>query len=297
MNALEHRAPNAFEAAALTVFGPFARQRLKKMPELPGKLSRAGEHLVPSAWLAGVYMRSALVAAISVFFVIFYIVVAGSAGALTASMAAAVAVSPILLTAMMYAYEMLRPDLAMRARQRALESALPYALNFMAALANAGVVAEEIFGAIGKQNVYGEVRVQAANIYRDTKLFGKDLTQALHDATKRSPSPQWEEFLQGSINTITSGGNLKAYLLARSEQFTEENRRKTRSFLESLGVMAESYVVVAAAAPLFLIVIISVMAVLSGGDSAAQILNLIVLVALPGIHGIFSYILRTMRVD
>ncbi len=297
MSGIDHRAPSVFEAAALGVFGSFAHKRLQKMPDLAGKLSRAGEHLVPTAWLATVYMRTFIVAAAAVFLVIFYVVVAGSAGALAPSTAAGIAVSPILLTAIIYAYEMLRPEISMRARRRALESALPYALNFMAALANAGVVAEEIFGAIGKQQVYGEVRVQAANIYRDTKLFGKDLTRALNDASRRSPSPQWEEFLQGSINTISTGGNLKAYLLARSEQFTEENRRKTRSFLESLGVMAESYVVVAAAAPLFLIVIISVMAVLSGAAAAMQYLNIIVLLALPIIHAMFAYILRTMRSD
>ncbi len=294
---LEHRAPNAFETLALRLFGGLARIRIAKHPELPHRLAQAREYLVPTAFLAAVYLRVAAVAALGIFLFVFYAVVAGTAGNLEPRYLAAFGFMPIVLPAAMWGWEMLRPEMALRARRRNVEANLPYALNFMAAMAAAGVVPEEIFGAIGKQKVYGEVRLEAAQIYRDTRLFGKDLIQAMHDGSRRSPSPMFEEFLQGAINTITSGGNFKVYLLARAEQVTEENRRRMTSFLEGLGVMAESYVVVAAAAPLFLIVIISVLAVLSGANVAALFLNLIVLVVLPLIHGAFSYILRTMRPD
>ncbi len=294
---LEHRAPNPFETLSLRVFGGLAADRIKNHPDLSTKLAKAREYLVPTAFLAAVYMRVALVAALGIFVFVFYGVVAGAAGTLDMRLLLAAAFMPVVLPAAMWGWEMLRPELAMRRRRRSVEANLPYALNFMAAMAAAGVVPEEIFGAIGKQKVYGEVRLEAAQIYRDTRLFGKDLIQAMHDGSRRSPSPMFEEFLQGAINTITSGGNFKIYLLARAEQVTEENRRRMTSFLEGLGVMAESYVVVAAAAPLFLIVIISVLAVLSGGDSAALFLNLIVLVMLPIIHASFTYILRSMRVD
>jgi archaeal flagellar protein FlaJ len=76
-----------------------------------------------------------------------------------------------------------------------------------------------------------------------------------------------------------------------------ENRRRQKSFLESMGVMAESYVVVGAAAPLFLLVILSVMALLSSGINPVVLMNLLALGGLPVIHGMFAYILRTMRAD
>jgi archaeal flagellar protein FlaJ len=145
--------------------------------------------------------------------------------------------------------------------------------------------------------VYGEMAAEANLIYRDTKLFSKDLVSALQAAGRRSPSQQLEEFLQGAVSTITSGGDLKTYLLAKAEQFAQENRREQKAFLESLGVMAESYVVVAAAAPLFLLVILSVMMLVSEGLNPTFMLNMLVLVALPVIHSMFAYILRTMRPD
>jgi len=178
-----------------------------------------------------------------------------------------------------------------------LEANLPYALNFMAALSSAGVVPNEVFGALGSQEVYGEVAREAAWIHRDTKVFSKDLVSALQAAARRSPSQQFEEFLQGSLNTITSGGDLKTYFLAKSEQFTQDNRRRLKGFLESMGVMAESYVVVAAAAPLFLIVILSVMTLLSKTSDPTFLLNILVLLCMPVIHAMFAYILRTMRPD
>lgn len=64
-----------------------------------------------------------------------------------------------------------------------------------------------------------------------------------------------------------------------------------------MGVMAESYVVVAAAAPLFLIVILSVMTLLSGGSNPTFLLNILILLCMPVIHAMFAYLLRSMRPD
>jgi archaeal flagellar protein FlaJ len=278
-------------------FGKTALQQLPKYPQLGAKLSKARSPLVPQAYLANVYGHLAVAAALGLLPLAIYLVVASVSGSVNLLMVVPLAFLPVLLAGMSYAWDMLKPDLEINSRKRNLESNLPYALNFMASLAAAGVVPSEIYGSLGSQPVYGEVAKEAAWIYRDTKVFSKDLVSALQTASKRSPSQQFEEFLQGSVNTITSGGDLKTYLLGKSEQFTQENRRKQKAFLESLGVMAESYVVVAAAAPLFLIVILSVMMLLSKGADPTLFLNILILLALPVIHAMFTWILSSMRPD
>lgn len=293
---VHHARPTLFVQFALRLFGNVARRRMELHHGLGQKLLRAADPLVPVAYLAAVYLRVTIAVALGIGMFLAYLAATGADGdprMLVGTLAAA----PIF-GMMTYSYFLLKPDLEAASRRRDLESHLPYALNFLAALAAAGVVPDQLFGALGKQPVYGQVAREASMIHRDTKLFSKDMVRALADAARRSPSKQFEEFLIGAVSTITSGGDLKTYFLAKAEHFTSENHRKQKAFLESMGVMAESYVVVAAAAPLFLIVILSVLMLLSsGGADPAFFLNLIILGALPIIHGAFTYILRTMRAD
>lgn len=284
-----------FVTWSLRLFGPLADRRIVHHPDLSTKLARAGSPLVPVAFLSTVYARVAIAAGVGVAVLVAYLVlVGGPAGADPRTFTALVA-APMVAGILVYSVALLRPDLEIAARRRNLDTNLPYALNFLAAMAAAGVLPSEAFGALAKQQVYGEAAERAKGIYRDTRLFGKDLVTALRDAARRSPSRAFSELLHGAVSTVTSGGDLRAYLLAKAEQFSTENRRRQRAFLESLGVMAESYVVVAAAAPLFLLVILSVMAILRESGDPTLYLNLLVLVALPLIHGAFTGILRTLR--
>lgn len=289
--------PTPFERLCGRWFGGVALRSQGKHPLLGIRLAQARNPLVPSVYLATVYGQTAVAILVGLLPLAIALVLAGGPVALGVNWVVPLVGLPGLLGTAAYAWGMLRPDLEAKARRRDIESHLPYALNFMAALASAGVVPVEVFGALGSQQVYGEMAAEANLVYRDTKLFSRDLVTALGAAARRSPSQQLEEFLQGAVSTITSGGDLKTYFLAKSDQFAQENRREQKAFLESLGVMAESYVVVAAAAPLFLLVILSVMMLVSEGLDPTLMLNLLVLVALPVIHAMFAYILRTMRPD
>ncbi len=288
--------PTRVQALFVRFFASFAARQLPKYPLLGVKLAKARNPMVPAAYLACLYGHLAVAVGLGALPLVGYLVAVPALGLNWRVLLPLVAL-PAILGVITYSFDLLRPDLEITSRRRNLENNLPYALNFMAALASAGIVPTEVFGALGQQSAYGEVSKDAAWVYRDTKVFSQDIVQALQAAAKRSPSQQFEEFLQGSVNTITSGGDLKTYLLGKAEQFTQENRRKQKAFLESLGVMAESYVVVAAASPLFLIVILSVMTLLSKGSDPTVLLNILVLLGLPVIHGAFTWILRSMRPD
>lgn len=291
------RAPSPGPATRwfVRLFGRAARAALPRYPDLGNKLLKSRNPLPPYAFLAQVFGSVAVVGAAFAVPFVAYVAAAGFRPHM--AVAVPLAALPLLAITMLYGYLLIKPDLELAGRRRDLERHLPYALNFMATLASAGVVPVEVIGSLAVQDVYGVVAQEAAWIYRDTKVFSKDLVGALQAAARRSPSQQWEEFLQGSVNTITSGGDLKQYLLGKAEQFTQENRRKQKAYLTSLGVMAESYVVVAAAAPLFLLVILSVMTLLQKGLDPTLFLNILVLLFLPIIHALFTYILRTMRAD
>jgi hypothetical protein len=173
------------------------------------------------------------------------------------------------------------------ARGDRLEKFLPYAASYTAAMAAANATPMKIFKSLAaNERIYGEIAYDSAMIYRDISLLGMDLITAIKHAVDRAASPWATEFFQGMVGTLSSGGNLKLYFLNRAEHYMRENRIRLTVFLESLGLMAESYVVVAVAMPLFLIVMLVIMFWVSGAGSQiteGQVYG-IVMGVLPMIH-------------
>ena len=130
---------------------------------------------------------------------------------------------------------------------------------------------------------------------RDIDLLGADLLTALSRAIHRSPSRRFQEFLQGAKTTILSGGDLKLYFSSKAEQYMSENRRVQKEFLDSLGLMAESYVTVVIAGPLFMLVMLSIMLLVGRSNASSQaFLFLLIFVLLPLAHVGFSWTIKNM---
>jgi flagellar protein FlaJ len=106
---------------------------------------------------------------------------------------------------------------------------------------------------------------------------------------------RFQEFLQGAKTAILSGGDLKAYFAAKAEQYMTENRRVQREFIEGLGILAESYVTVVIAGPLFMLVMLSIMLVVGRSTGSSQtFLFMLIFLLLPLTHGAFSWVLKNM---
>ena len=97
---------------------------------------------------------------------------------------------------------------------------------------------------------------------------------AIKRGAGRSPSAKYQDFLQGVVTTSTSGGQLKPYFLLKAEQYEKEDRLQMRAKMETLGMLAEAFVTVVVAFPLFLVVIMAIMALISRGQSEF-VLNLL----------------------
>ena len=168
-----------------------------------------------------------------------------------------------------------------------LEKFLPYVASYTAAMAAANSTPDKIFKSLAQnEHIYGDIAYDSSMIYRDIQLLGMDLVTALKLAVQRAASPWVTEFFQGMVGTLTSGGNLKLYFLNRAEHYMRENRVRLHVFLESLAMMAESYVVVAVAMPLFLIVMLVIMFWVSGSGAqlSEEMVYGVVMGVLPVIH-------------
>ncbi|MEE2811691.1 MAG: type II secretion system F family protein [Candidatus Thermoplasmatota archaeon] len=190
-----------------------------------------------------------------------------------------------------YRYFMGTAEREKKARGERLEKFLPYAASYTAAMAAANATPMRIFKSLAaNEEIYGEIAYDSAMIYRDISLLGMDLITAIKHAVNRAASPWATEFFQGMVGTLSSGGNLKLYFLNRAEHYMRENRIRLTLFLDSLGLMAESYVVVAVAMPLFLIVMLVIMFWVSGAGSQISegMVYGIVMGVLPMIHIAYS---------
>lgn len=189
---------------------------------------------------------------------------------------------PLVLASSVYLVTFVLPDIRASTRARDIEAKLPYALNYIATMASAGVTVDKIFDSLASQQVYGEIANEAAWISRDLQVLGKDVMGALNAALDRSPSAKFQDFLQGAIITLTSGGELKDYFRAKADQYAYENVREQERFLDGLGVISESYVTLVVGAPLFLLVLLSVLTLFGTNPSSALLIGYtFILVLLP----------------
>lgn len=202
-------------------------------------------------------------------------------------------VVPMMMAAGTYATFLAAPASRAKARAKDINMRIPYALNYISAMASAGVNIDQVFRSLGEQeNVYGECAKEAQAIYRDMAYFGRDSITAMRRAIDRSPSDKWQEFLQGAITTVTSGGNLQLFFAGKAERFMWENRQDQKAFVDLMGLMAETYVTAVVAGPLFLIVMMSIMGMLGGSGPGS--LYLIVYMLLPIANLGFAFALNAM---
>jgi archaeal flagellar protein FlaJ len=287
---------HGYERLAFRLLGPRAAASVDRNPRLRHSLQRAHIYRRPDVYLASAMLTSIIVTIATGLPVLILLL-----GAITGAVAVPGRVLvfiipvPLLAGAVLYLLALVLPELRAINRQRDINAKLPYALNYVTTMASAGATPEAIFASLAQQSIYGAVAHEAAWITRDVQLLGMDIVTALSRAVDRSSSEKFQDLLQGAITSLTSGGDLRTYFNNKAEQFIYENRQDQKRFLDGLGVLAESFVTVVVAAPLFLIVILSVMTSLGGNADQTLVLGyMLVLVLLPLAQAGFAMTIKTM---
>ncbi|MFA4825315.1 MAG: type II secretion system F family protein [Methanoregula sp.] len=178
-------------------------------------------------------------------------------------------------------------------RRRNIDATLPYAINYVTSMSTAGITPAEVFRLLGDSPIYGQSSVEARYVAREIDIFGRDLIDALRLVSSTTPSKRMKEFLQGAMASISSGGNLTDYFRTKADQYALENRQTQKLFLDTLGLIAESYVTAMVAGTLFLIILQSIMSVLSG-DNRPMFLYAVVYIMIPLGSVAFVVMISTM---
>ena len=277
---------------AYNLFGARTRTREKDLAKLDEALRRAQMPVRSEAYLAKVWLFTAITAALSLVFGLFIIAFLVAFLGLPAVTWVFIIFLPPMFGYIGYVALFSTPASAAKKRGKDINVRLPYATNYIAAMASAGVIPAEIFKSLAKQHIYGEVAKEAAMIYKDLEVHGKDIVTALRRAIDRCPSVKFQEMLQGAITTTSSGGDLTAYFRQKAARYQWENRVEQKTFIETMGLMAETYVTAAVAGPLFLIVMVAIIVLMGSGEMTQ--LQLIIYLLLPVINLGFMFGLKSM---
>ena len=277
----------------------------KENVKLQEKLSAAHINMRSAAYLSYTWLSALLVLVVSyaVFGTIFILFTCVLNVQLNLFLTILFLVLPALFGALAYGVLLVIPSSTASSRGKRIDLSLPYALNFIAAMSSAGITPTEIFKSLSKQEIYGEIKEEASWIYRDVGFLGSDIITALRANIQRTPSQKFKEFLQGTVVTVTSGGSLKSYFMAKADQYMRENRQIEKQRLESLGIMAESYVTAAVAGILMLLVVIPLMMIVSlvsgslspdAFQDQLMIMYIVVFVLIPIVHVGFAVVIKSM---
>jgi flagellar protein FlaJ len=161
----------------------------------------------------------------------------------------------------------LYPSLGISSRARKIDANLPLVANFMAVLASSGMPPERIFRSLANVGDEFGVGQEVRRAIGDIELNGMDLNGALKAAALRSASKKFGKLLDGVVTTSHMGGDLAGFLRESSEAFKKLRMASMKSYVDSLGGIAEVYVSILIALPLALVVMLSIMSFMGGGAS------------------------------
>jgi flagellar protein FlaJ len=152
-------------------------------------------------------------------------------------------------------------------RRREIDRMMPHAVHFLYALSKSGVgILNMIKSLADHVDTYGEVGKEMEFVMRNVEYFGKDLVRSLIELSETTPSHLLRGFISGILTVIESGGDIQIFLAEKAEQYTEHARVEQKGFLETLGLLAEVYITIIVAAPLFFIIIQIIMLAMGSGS-------------------------------
>ena len=277
---------------AFRLFGNFFKRRRAKFGVLRDDLLKARLYIPAEKWLSRALLYSIIaVGSVVAMYVVLKFIIAMILGenlsftALDFVFMLSGIVIAFFSTYFGYCYY---PKIIAWERQGKIDRTLPYAIGYISSMASIGVIPYMIFKKLSDaEETYGEVSREMRHLVRDVELLGLDFMTALKKLLALTPSTNMRAFLQGAITTALSGGEMGDYFINSAREYMSERRAKYESFIKTLGLFAEFYVIGIVVAPLLLVVVLTIMCFL--GNASLEALAAIVYIAIP--LGSFGFII------
>lgn len=172
------------------------------------------------------------------------------------------------------------PRYLIRRRRLSINQNLPYAIMFMYGLSRGGMNFLEVCRRVADaEGMYGEVANEFDVVVREIDLFGNDLLQGLSNVQTLTPSDELHRFIDDLLSVLESGGDLETFLHQETEKYLDTASKDQETFIETVGTLSELFVVAFVAAPLLLIVVLTVVSFI--GADTVWIIEVLVYLVFP----------------
>ncbi|MFA4887321.1 MAG: type II secretion system F family protein [Candidatus Nanoarchaeia archaeon] len=188
------------------------------------------------------------------------------------------------------------PSSLIHDRQKKIKHDLPFALVHMSAVAGSGAAPISIFELLVESEEYPELKKEIRKIMNYVNLFGYNLSNALRNVAATTPSEELKELLNGMISTIETGGDLKGYLKEKADGALDDYKLERKREVDALATFSEVYTSILIAAPLLMIVTLSIINSIGGSIAGISVRTLAILgvgIALPLLNVGFMGFLKT----
>ena len=177
-------------------------------------------------------------------------------------------------------------------RKSGIDRSLLPAITYMYALTKGGMPLFAVFRSLSHHTlILGDTAREINFIVRDMDYLGKDILSAIETAKTRTPSENFKEFLEGLI-FVSSSGSVREYLNNKTAQYQELAEHANKDFLQKLDVLAEVYVTVLVAGPLFIMTTLIVIHFFR--TSSTQLLYMLIYAIIPLSTLLYLVLLDTM---
>ncbi|MBI2673218.1 type II secretion system F family protein [Candidatus Woesearchaeota archaeon] len=178
----------------------------------------------------------------------------------------------------------LYPSFIVNSRKKKIKSDLPFVILHMAAIAGSGAQPIAMFNLVLGSEEYPGLKNEIKKIVNYVNLFGYDLPTALKAVSNTTPSKAFKELLNGIVTVIESGGSIKDYLQAKSDEALVTYKLERKKYVETLATYSDVYTGLLIAAPLLFFVTIAIIQIIGGeiaGLSATTIASIGTFVVIP----------------
>lgn len=157
------------------------------------------------------------------------------------------------------AYEVLMvyPSIVVGGLKEKIDLIMPEVSSYLYAMTSGGVGLRESFKSLSElEEEYGEAAKECGMVVREVEYFGHDIPTALANAAQASPSEKFRDFLSALLTVVQTGGSIPNYFADKSKQYRIEFAQQQRSTLETLGILAESYVIALGLGPMLVLILL-----------------------------------------
>ncbi|MFB6191467.1 MAG: type II secretion system F family protein [Candidatus Nanohaloarchaea archaeon] len=289
---------NNLSAAANALFGPTVDKYGEHFEDLKEDLQMADMDVLYRTYVSKMFLYTFGAFFLGMFTGLVY--TATNLSSTSMAMAVRLVIGlPMALAVMVFGFMYIYPSQKAKRRKNDIEDNLPFALNHLSAIATSGIPPSSMFQLLQGFEEYGAISEEAGEISRRVNVFGEDLTTALREVADNSPSEDWSEVLYGMLSTVETGGNMEDYIKEKAEEALFDFKMEREKEIERLSTYASFYTAILIAAPVFLVVILSVMNLLGGqlmGFAIRDLMWMGIHIIIPVINTLFIIFLA-LKVD